>query len=115
MNTAGIVGVYRRCGCADPVTGKRLGGRCPRLENPEHGSWYFAAQVQDGQPGPTRIRRGGHRTARKATAARNELLATVAAGGSARRVTVEQWLLRWLQALPGRVRRSTAAGYGIHV
>lgn len=111
----GTTGVYRRCGCADPLTGKRLGGRCPGLVDPEHGSWYFAVQVHDDQPGPTRIRRGGYRTARKAAAAREEVLTTVADGGSARRVTVEQWLLRWLQALPGRVRRSTAAGYGIHV
>jgi hypothetical protein len=78
--------------------------------DPEHGSWYFAVQIQDGQPGPTRIRRDGYRTARKASAARDQLLATVATGGSARRVTVEQWLLRWLEALPRRVRRSTTAG-----
>jgi hypothetical protein len=64
------------------VTGKRLGGRCPRLEDPEHGSWYFAVQVHDGQPSPTRIRipRGGYRTARKAPAAREQVLATVATG-----------------------------------
>ncbi|MFC7279214.1 tyrosine-type recombinase/integrase [Paractinoplanes rhizophilus] len=116
MNTNETGGVYRRCGCTDPMTGKRLGGRCPRLEDdPEHGSWYFAVQIHDGQPSPTRIRRGGYRTARKAATARDEVLATVATGGSARRVTVEQWLLQWLQALPGRVCRSTAAGYGIHV
>lgn len=115
MNTNETGGVYRRCGCTDPLTGKRLGGRCPRLEDVEHGSWYFAVQVHDGQPSPTRIRRGGYRTARKAALARDEVLATVATGGSARRVTVEQWLLQWVQALPGRVRRSTAAGYGIHV
>jgi site-specific recombinase XerC len=111
----GIAGVYRRCGCTDPLTGKRLGARCPRLEDPGHGSWYFAVQVHDGQPGPARIRRGGYRTARKAATARAEVLATVATGGSARRVTVEQWLLCWLRGLPGWVRRSTAAGYGIHV
>jgi hypothetical protein len=78
MNTDGAGGVYRRCGCTDPLTGKRLGGRCPRLEDLEHGSWYFAVQVHDGQPSPTRIRRGGYRTARKAAAARDEMLATVA-------------------------------------
>lgn len=115
MKTDGTGGVYRRCGCADPVAGKRLGGRCPRLQDPEHGSWYFAVQAHDGQPSPTRIRRGGYRSSRKAAAARNQLLATVAGGGSARRGAVEQWLRRWLKALPGRVRRSTAAGYGIHV
>lgn len=115
MNAIGTGGVYRRCGCADPQTGRRLGVRCPRLTDPEHGSWYFAVQVHDGQPSPTRIRRGGYRTARQAAAARDQVLATVAGGRSARRVTIEQWLLCWLQALPGRVRRSTAAGNGIHV
>ncbi|MBB6545465.1 N-terminal phage integrase SAM-like domain-containing protein [Nonomuraea rubra] len=39
--------VYRRCGCADAVTGKRLGNRCARLANPVHGSGDFAVQVAD--------------------------------------------------------------------
>ena len=28
MTDAG--GVYRRCGCADPATGRQLGGNCPQ-------------------------------------------------------------------------------------
>ena len=115
MNGDGTVGVYRRCGCADPRTGRRLGERCPRLSNPAHGSWYFSVQLSDAKPGPARFRRGGFRTARQAASARHQVLASEAAGASPRRVTVEQWLRRWLQSLPGRVRRSTAAGYGIHV
>ncbi len=31
--------VYRRCGCVDPVIGRQLGGRCPRLAGSRHGSW----------------------------------------------------------------------------
>lgn len=115
MNGEEAVGVCRRCGCTDLATGRRLGGRCSRLSDPVHGSWYFSVQLPGETPGPTRFRQGGFRTARQAVAARDQVLASAVAGISPRRVTVEQWLCRWLESLPGRVRRSTAAGYGIHV
>ena len=115
MNSEESVGVCRRCGCTDLATGRRLGGRCPRLSDPAHGSWYFSVQLPSETPGPTRFRQGGFRTARQAVAARDQVLASAAAGTSPRRITVEQWLCRWLETLPGRVRRSTAAGYGIDV
>jgi integrase len=115
MSKEEAIGVFRRCGCTDLTTGRRLGGRCPRLSDPAHGSWYFSVQLPRETPGPTRFRQGGFRTAKQATAARDQALASAVAGTSPRRVTVEQWLCRWLESLPGRVRRSTAAGYGIHV
>jgi putative drug exporter of the RND superfamily len=37
--------VYRRCGCRDMNTGRLLGARCPGLSSPEHGSWYFSADL----------------------------------------------------------------------
>jgi integrase len=115
MNSQEAVGVFRRCGCTDLTTGRRLGGRCPRLSDPTHGSWYFSVQLPSQKPGRTRFRQGGFRTARQAVTARDQVLASAVAGISPRQITVEQWLRRWLQSLPGRVRRSTAAGYGIHV
>lgn len=45
---AGLEDVYRRCGCVDSAAGKRYGSRCPRLADPEHGSWYFAAPARQG-------------------------------------------------------------------
>ncbi|MEV0006405.1 site-specific integrase [Micromonospora sp. NPDC050980] len=115
MKDDGTAGVYRRCGCTDPVTGRRLGPQCSRLSIPTHGSWYFSVQLPRDTPGPARFRKGGFRTAPQAATARNDALATAAAGSNPRRITVEQWLRRWLQSLPGRVRRSTAATYGHHV
>jgi integrase len=114
-NAGDAAGIYRRCGCTDPATGRRLGARCGRLLDPTHGSWYFAVQIPAGQSDPLRVRRGGYAAARQAVTARNRLLAASAEGGSPRRVTVEQWLRRWLKALPGRVRPSTAAAYRNHV
>ncbi|WP_349879517.1 tyrosine-type recombinase/integrase [Micromonospora sp. HUAS YX12] len=83
--------------------------------DPAHGSWYFSVQLPRDTPGPARFRKGGFRTAQQATTARDNALATAAAGTNPRRITVEQWLRRWLQSLPGRVRRSTAVTYGHHV
>ncbi|WFF08073.1 tyrosine-type recombinase/integrase [Micromonospora sp. WMMD1076] len=85
------------------------------MSDPAHGSWYFSVQLPRDTPGPARFRKGGFRTARQAATARDHALATAVAGTNPRRITVEQWLRRWQQSLPGRVRRSTAATYGHHV
>ncbi len=47
---AGRGRAYRRCGCVDPVTGRQLGHRCPRLAAGRYGSWYV---WQDCRPGLT--------------------------------------------------------------
>ena len=61
--------VYRRCGCADPVTGRQLGKRCPRLASGCHGSWYVRLELPAGLDSRRRrIRRGGY-TSRSAAAA----------------------------------------------
>ena len=39
MNSARDI-VFKRCGCTDEKTGRQLAGRCPRLAEPRHGSWY---------------------------------------------------------------------------
>src|ERR1700758_5853778 len=37
--------VFKQYGCTDAGTGPQLGGSCPRLAEPGHGSWYYAVQV----------------------------------------------------------------------
>jgi hypothetical protein len=37
--------VFKRCGCTDEATGRQLAGRCPRIADRGHGSWYYAVQV----------------------------------------------------------------------
>jgi hypothetical protein len=76
------------------VTGRRLDGRCPQLEDPVLGSRYFSVQLPDEQSRRETFRRGGFRTPRQAQIARAQALASATAGTSPRRVTAEQWLRR---------------------
>ena len=51
--------VFKRCSCRDG-TGQSLNGRCPRLGERGHGSWYFRLELPHGQDGRRRqLRRGG--------------------------------------------------------
>jgi hypothetical protein len=55
--------VYRRCGCADPATGRLIGVGCPRLARRGHGSWYVTLELPPDPDGRRRrIRRGGYPT-----------------------------------------------------
>ncbi|MUL41630.1 site-specific integrase [Streptomonospora sp. PA3] len=51
---------FKRCGCADPATGKRLGAACPKLKrrngswNPGHGSWAYQIELPPASPGKRR-------------------------------------------------------------
>jgi Phage integrase, N-terminal SAM-like domain len=107
-------GVYRRCGCTDPASRRRLGRRCPRLADPEHGSWYFAVQILGTSGRRRRLRRGGFASSRQAAAARQRVLADTAVGAAGQGWTVARWLRHWLSTLPLQVRPSTAAGYRAH-
>jgi hypothetical protein len=62
--------VFRRCGCTDDKTGRQLAGRCPRLAEPGHGSWYYAVQVTTVGGRKARYRRGGFATREAAVTAR---------------------------------------------
>lgn len=63
--------VYKRCGCVDPVNGRKLGRRCPRLSTRGHGCWYFNVELPPGRDGGRRrLRRGGFRSRAAADAAR---------------------------------------------
>ncbi|MFF4678866.1 tyrosine-type recombinase/integrase [Amycolatopsis sp. NPDC001319] len=89
--------VYKRCGCRVREPDGVSGGRCPRLVERGHGSWYFSLELPCGPDGRRhRVRRGGFRTRAAAEQARAYLLgADVIPGCSA--VTVGQWLDIWLE------------------
>jgi hypothetical protein len=67
--------VFKRCGCTDEDTGRQLAGRCQRLAEPGHGSWYYAVQVTTVGGRKARYWRGGFATRDAATAARQAILA----------------------------------------
>lgn len=77
--TNSVGGIYRRCGCVDPQTGKARGPTCPKLASGRrHGSWYVRLELPVGSDGRRRrIRRGGFgsRKAAEAALARSELRA----------------------------------------
>ena len=47
--------VYSWCGCRDQRTGRRLGSKCQRREQPGHGSLYVSVELPAG-PGGNRRR-----------------------------------------------------------
>jgi hypothetical protein len=54
-------GIHRRCGCADPGTGRQLGQLCSRLADDEHGSWYVRLELPAAVDGRRRrVRPGGY-------------------------------------------------------
>ena len=107
--------VYKRCGCADKATGRQLSGRCPRLAEPGHGSWYYAVQVSTVGGRKARYRRGGFPTRDAARAARNELLQGPPDLASAGAWTTARWLRYWLQQAEANLRPATVCGYRDHV
>ncbi len=104
--------VYRRCGCQDEATGTLLRACCPGLSSPEHGSWYFSADLPSAAGQRRRVRRGGFAT-RAAAAAALEALGSPAAGPEPGLSTGE-WLGRWLASRVS-LRASTARSYGAHI
>src|SRR5690606_6687835 len=103
-------GVYRRCGCEEPDTGRTLGSRCPRLAaERSHGSWYLRLELDTGTDGRRRrVRRGGFPTRKAALEALVRLR-----GPAGSPLTVASWLERWLENHPGAP--STVTGYADHV
>lgn len=84
--------VYKRCGCREAISARKLGPRCPKLSRPGHGSWYIALDVPSARGGRERIRRGGYPTRVAAEQALADLRATDRPGNGI--VTVETWLNR---------------------
>jgi len=107
--------VYKRCGCTDKATGRQLSGRCRRLAEPGHGSWYYAVQVSTVGGRKARYRRGGYPTREAARAARGELLEGPADLAAAGAWTVARWLRHWLQQAEPNLRPATVCGYRDHI
>ena len=108
-------GVFKRCGCRNPATRRRLGAACPLLDQPDHGSWYFAADLPREAGRRVRLRRGGYTTCALARVARENLLASPRGLVAGRVWTVERWLRQWLDLVDVYLRPTTLRGYREHV
>jgi hypothetical protein len=98
--------VYSWCGCRDPVTGGRLGSRCPLRGKPGHGSWYLSLELPAGLDGHRRrIRRGGFPTRKAAEKALVRVRMPEAAEAV---LTTGEWLDRCWSSGPGRASRRCA-------
>ncbi len=93
---ANASGVYKRCGCLNPETKHRLGGRCPLSGQRGHGSWYFSVELPARRGRRCRLRRGGFRSRAAAKRARAYWLAGDVDPDPSL-VTVGQWLNVWLE------------------
>jgi len=106
--------VFKRCGCRQPAMGRPVDGRCPRLQERGHGSWYFDCAT----PSPTgrqqRVQRGGYATRRDATTARDAILDRICSIGAAEAWTVARWLRHWLTTRTS-LRPTTLRSYTSHV
>ncbi|MEV6970370.1 hypothetical protein AB0M47_35215 [Hamadaea sp. NPDC051192] len=115
METGEPVGIYRRCGCKDPVTGRRWGSRCLRLADAGHGTWYFAVQATDPRGRRVRLRRGGYASPAAARAAQSAVADHDLHERFGEVATVRDWLYAWLAAIEGNVRPTTWQAYRSHV
>jgi integrase len=107
--------VYKRCGCVDPVTGRQLGSRCPRLAGGRHGSWYIGLELPAGPEGMRqRIRCGGYPSRTEAAAVLAMLRSPRPGDPGGRILTVGDWLAHWLASRTSPAA-STIRGYAAHV
>lgn len=106
--------VYKRCGCFDPVTGRRRGGACPQLARSGHGSWYFRCSVRDVLSRTVRVRRGGFASREAAAHARRDFLAERTQQRVSGAWTTGRWLRYWL-AKRTAIRATTRLWYTDHV
>jgi hypothetical protein len=104
--------VYRRCGRRDEATGRLPGARCPDLRSPEHGSWYFSADLPSAAGERRRVRRGGFRSQEEAIAALGELSSVT--GNAEPELLTGEWLRRWLASRVS-LCASTARSYAAHI
>lgn len=105
--------VFKRCGCRNRQSGRRLEGACSRLRDRGHGSWYFHCSVPT-LLGAGRVRRGGFPSRRAAVAARDVLWAQSAEDVTAEVWTVGRWL-RWWLGTRVSLRPSPLRSYTDHV
>src|SRR5438874_31723 len=109
---------FRECSCRDPLTGRKFGRRCPRLEDKSHGAWWYRYEAPTGPDGKRRQPRVGpfptERAAGKSLIdtlgklGRNEYIATD------RNLTVAAYLDEWI-AGKARLKASVRASYLEHI
>ncbi len=110
--------VYKRCGCRDPQSGRKIGRSCPRLDRSDHGAWWFLHDVPPGQDGRRRRTMGGPFPTRGI--AETELakaLARLHTGGHTdtdRELTVARYLDDWMEGKV-KLRASTRRSYESHI
>ncbi len=109
-------GTYRRCGCRDRLTGRKLDADCPQLVNRRHGSWFFMTDLPVGVDGKRRqLKRSGFPTRAAAEAALDEVRRRLGTGFEVDdKETVGQWLESWLEA-KRLLRPTTARTYRGHI
>jgi integrase len=108
MASAGVI--FKRCGCRDQDTGRRLDQACPELSGRGHGSWYFDCSAPDLLGRSERKRQGGFTSK---TAARQEMadwLAQTKERRTAHGWTLARWFRHWL-ATRTRIRPTTRLHY----
>ena len=107
---------FKRCACKDPMTGRPLDRRCPKLKNSKHGSWFYVVELPPGPDGKRRQqKRGGFANQRAADAALRAVVTQLNSGTfvDAGRLTVGQYLDEWL-AGKAKLRPSTRTSYRQH-
>ena len=108
--------IYQRCGCRDETTGAQLGQACPRLEDPDHGSWYFALDAgrRPGASGRRRLRRGGYPNRDAAAAALADLRRRDPKAAEPAVLSTGTWLRTWIDSRAW-LAPLTKEAYEIHI
>ncbi len=103
--------VYRRCGCRD-LDRRQLGAQCPRLPEPDHGTWGFAVDLPAGTGPRKTVRRGGFASEDQTRTALRRFLEGRAMGfdGDPNQ-TVGQYLHAWLRIKERTLKPTTIARY----
>jgi len=115
VNTKATGRTFRRCGCRNKDTGRRLGMLCARLTDAGHGSWYLCLELGVGMDGQRRrLRTGGYPSQAAARRALAQLAAPRAGSPDGAGWTTGRWLTGWLAGKEG-LRPSSARSYGGHV
>jgi len=104
--------VYRQCWCRDPVTGRKLYTRCPKLGKKGHGSWYYRYEAPH-TPGKPRRQPavGPFGTKKEAEDELAAMLARVGGGGGEldRTQRLDSYLGKWLAGKINLKARTRAA------
>jgi integrase len=106
--------IFKRCGCRDLESKKRLEQKCPLLGERGHGSWYFQCTVPTLSGRKERVQRGGFTSKKQATAERDAVLARSREECTTQTWTVARFVRYWL-SIKTRVRPSTLRSYTEHV